>query len=351
MNVTMSQRRHTDVKLSFRTNAQQGKLLRLAFVDAEPHTATIQLIDGYVHFSLDEAALLQIDSIGVHDGQWHDLHFAIDYAHNFVYYLLRLDHVFAKRISLLSHTTAINVTQLTVGSSFDGCLGNLSFNHQLVPLHSDPQESSIELIGTKSGCQSMESVQEYPDDDEICAMYHPCYHGAGCANHGLSYTCNCSNARFSGRQCQLDRRPCESLPCRFDEQCLSFASHPNRSYTCIPTLVSLSTVIQRSIYLGLVIMGILCVILIAVVFYCRKSRRKLGGKKLSVSSPLLVRKSTLDIGQADSPMHTLVKLDGDRKQSMKTMTLVDSVPIQRKFPNRVRASVFHETSRTARSCE
>jgi hypothetical protein len=232
--------------------------------------------------------------------------------------------VFSGKISLSQKLHSNNLTHLIIGSDFYGCIGNFTLNNQMIYFQQENQTNSIEFIGTNNSCQSEEIIQEYSDNDDLCSLYHPCYHGGICTNHGSTFTCNCSNTRFTGRQCQLDTRPCESHPCQFDEQCIPFSSDFNESYTCIPSFVSLSKSIKRSVYIGLIIIGVICVFLLLIIYYRKKRKEKFDQHRLLVSSPLFIHKSSLAINQTESPMQTLVKLNCNRKQATKTMTLVDS---------------------------
>ncbi|CAF3487208.1 unnamed protein product, partial [Adineta steineri] len=321
MNLTMSIIQHLNITFSFRTELTQGKLFKLIYFNENIHSLTIQIINGYIQIELNEQILLQINHLLINDGQWHDIYFSIDYSHNYFYYLLRLDYVFSDKISLYQKAYSKNYTQLIIGSDFDGCIGNLTLNNQSI----FSQNNSIEFIGTKNGCQSVEIVREYIDNDDICSLYHPCYHGGICTNNGFSFICNCSTKRFTGRQCEYDLYPCESQPCHFNKQCIPFVSNSNKSYTCIPTLISLSTTIKRSIYITLIIIIIICILLLSILYYCKKYKRKFHRNKLSVSSPLLVHKSSLIMNQIESPMDTLVKLDCDKKQTTKLITLADNL--------------------------
>jgi len=324
MNLTMNATQHINITLSFRTKSTQGKLLEIIYFNENIHPITIQIIDGYINIELNGKILLQLNQILINDSQWHDIYFSIDYSHYYYYYLLRLDHMFGGKISLSQKIHSNNLTHLIIGSDFYGCIGNFTLNNQMIYFQQDKQTNSIEFIGTSNNCQSAEIIQEYSDNDDLCSLYHPCYHGGICKNHGSTFTCNCSNTRFTGRQCELDTRPCESHPCQFDEQCIPFLSDFNKSYTCIPSFVSLSKSIKRSVYIGLIIIGIICVFLLWIIYYCKKRKEKFDQHRLLVSSPLLIHKSSLPINQTESPMQTLVKLNSNRKQTTKTMTLVDS---------------------------
>ncbi|UJR21665.1 hypothetical protein I4U23_024742 [Adineta vaga] len=326
MNLTVNFLHHFNLTFSFRTESIQGKLLKLTYMNANLHSFDIQIIDGYINFEMNGKNLLQLNQMSIHDGQWHDFDFSIDYSQHYSYYLLRLDHVFSKKISLFQKIDSLNFTQLIMGSDFDGCMGNLTLNNEIISFQNETNsDSSIEFIGTKTNCQFAEVIREYFDYDDICSSYHPCYHGNLCTNYGLSFICNCSNTRFIGRQCQIDLHPCESHPCQFDEQCFPFASNSNQSYTCIPTFVSLSIVLRRSIYIALTILIIVCILLIIMMIYCKKRQANFNQRNLSVSSPLLIHKSSVGIDQIESPIQTLVKLDGEKKQ----MTSMDNVPSNR----------------------
>ena len=337
MNLTMNTTQHINITLSLRTESTQGKLLRIIYSNDKIHPITIQIIDGYINIELNERTRLQLTQILINDGQWHDIYFSIDYSS---YYLLRLDHVFSDKISLSQKIYSNNLTQLIIGSDFDGCLGNFTLNNQMIHFQQEKQNESIEFTGTNNGCQSAEIIREYSDNDDLCSLYHPCYHGGICINYASTFICNCSTARFTGRQCQLDTRPCESYPCLFDEQCIPFSSDFNKSYTCIPSFVSLSISIKRFIYIGLIILFIICILLLLVI-YCRKKRKEnFDQNKSLISSPLLVRKSSLTLNHTESPIPTLVKLNCNRKQTTKTMTLVDnnhSISVMTNFNDKVRS--------------
>ncbi|CAF0721029.1 unnamed protein product [Adineta ricciae] len=332
MNLTISSMQHLNIALSFRTESIQGKLLTIIYTDRiGVHSLTIQIIDGYIQFKLDDTNLLELNQISIHDGQWHDLYLSTDYAYDYYYYLLRLDHVFSKKINRFQKIDLANLTQLIMGSDFDGCIGNFSFNNRMISFRNDNLDASIEFIGTQSNCQFAEVIREYFDYEDICSSYRPCYYGNMCTNYGLSFVCNCTNRRFTGRQCEIDLHPCESHPCRFNEECFPFASpKSNQSYTCIPTFVSLSLVMKRSIYVALIILVVLCVLLIFMIIYCKKRQDNNNQRNLSVSSPLLIHKSSIGIDQMENQTQTLTKSDGNKRaQAMKTMTLMDNSLISR----------------------
>lgn len=299
-----------NLTLSFRTYSNQGKLIRLIYSN---HSIIIQIIDGYINIELKERDVLKFNQILINDGQWHDIYFSTD--------LLRLDHVFSDKIISPKQIYSHNLSQLIIGPDFDGCLGNLTINNQLINLQ---QNKFIDFIGTNNGCQLPEIIQEYPNTDDFCSLYHPCYHGGICINDELNFTCNCPKPRFTGRQCQIDLYPCESSPCQFNEQC----SNSNISFTCISKFVPLSISKIKSFYIGLSIVSGICVLFILIIYYCKKRKEKFIQEKPIVSAPLLIHKS--------SPITNRMETLHNEKRTIETRLLGDRNSVLKHFNDRVR---------------
>ncbi|CAF2574012.1 unnamed protein product [Rotaria sp. Silwood2] len=219
----------------------------------------------------------------------------------------------------------------------------------------DNNNNSIEHIGTNNGCQLAEietrTLRHYTIKDDLCSLYHPCYHGGLCTSlnskHGLSFTCNCLKSRFSGRQCQYDLQPCLSHPCLFNEQCISSSTttnHLNQSYTCISSFFNLPISTKNSLYIGLalicctfILFFLLC---LSLIIYCQQQRKdkkrndNLNNDKPLVSAPLLIQKSSpKTTKKIESPMQTLLKLNHNGKQTIETMALVDQTNHQQTTMN------------------
>jgi hypothetical protein len=208
-----------------------------------------------------------------------------------------LDHVFTDKI-ILSQTIDSNPSlQFIIGTDYYGCMGNLSLNNEIIPFEQENENNnSIEFLGTRKTCQIPEII-----DDDLCSLYNPCYHGGICFNHDeLSFTCNCTNRRFTGRQCQIDLYPCQSHPCQNDEQCISLLFDTNQSYQCI----RLSRSTKKSLYIGLIFILSLCIFLMIWIYYFTKRRDEFMQDAPFVSAPLLIQQA---VKRPDGTMQTLVK--------------------------------------------
>ncbi|CAF3768749.1 unnamed protein product [Rotaria sordida] len=358
MNITMNLTHHINVTFTFRTQVSQGKLIKLITYDEnnQQHLLVIQLNDGYINFQLNKKILFQLNEILINDSLWHHIYFSIDYTlnnnnNNDYYYHIRLDHVFSNKIHLTQKILLKQLKEFFIGNDFHGCLGNLTINNQIIYLQKENNNNNnnhlIEHIGTNNGCQLAEietrTLRHYTIKDDLCSMYHPCYHGSLCSSqntkHGLSFTCNCLKPRFSGRQCQYDLQPCLSHPCLFNEQCISSSliNHLNQTYTCISSLINVPVANKSSLYIGLALICctfILFILLcLSLIIYCqqqRKDKRRndiLNHDKPFVSAPLLIQKSsppTLPTTNTiEIPIQTLLKLNQNGKQTIETLALVD----------------------------
>lgn len=305
MNSTINSTQSFIVTLSFRTQFGEGELMKLMYYNEKTgiyHSIIIEIIDSYIKMKFDEKILFQLNSLLINDSLWHDIYFSIDYFYS--YYLLRLDHVFSEKILLSQIINSNNSIQLFIGTDFYGCIGNLSLNNQLIYLQQEETNNSIEFLGTHNGCQLEEIIK-----NDVCSLYHPCYHGGICINHeDLIFSCNCSSSRFTGRQCQLDLYPCQSHPCQLNEQCISSSLNTNKTYLCLP--LSIST--NRSLYIGLSLLFILCSLLILIfIYYYNIKKENFLNKK---SSPLFSHQSSSRIiNQTDGTMQTLLKSDYNRR--------------------------------------
>ncbi|CAF4262733.1 unnamed protein product, partial [Rotaria sordida] len=325
MNITMNMIQQIKITLSFRTQSIEGKLFKLIYFN-EKITIILQIIDGYINMKFNEKILLQLNQTLINDGLWHDIYFSIDYIHN--YYLLRLDHIFSNKIILLKQIYSNNLKQLIIGSDFKGCLGNLTLNNQMIFLqqqkYNNNNNNSIEFIDTNNGCLLSEIIQEYPNNDDFCSLYHPCYHGGICINHGLNFTCNCSKLRFTGHQCQLDLYPCESYPCQFHEKCIPLLSNSNQLFTCVILLESLSISIKKYLYIGLIIPLFIYILLILIIYYRQKRKENFIKTKPFVSAPLLIHKRSSITDRIENPRQTLRKLNYNGKPTIETITFADN---------------------------
>jgi hypothetical protein len=355
MNSTISLTQHTNLTFTFRTQVTQGKLIKFISFDErkKQHILIIQITDNHINIELNKKILFQINEITINDGLWHNIYFSIDYTphnHNY-YYLLRLDQVFSNTIQLSQQILSNQLKELVIGSDFHGCLGNLTLNNQTIYLQKQSKNSFIEHIGTNDGCQLAEietrTLRQYTSKDDLCSLYHPCYHGGICSSqntkHGLSFTCNCLKPRFIGRQCQRDLQPCDSHPCLFDEQCIS-SNHLNVTYSCISSLGTLPMSTKNLLYVGLAVTCctfILFVLLfLSLIIYCQQQRKEkkrkenLNNDKPLVSAPLLIQKSSPTTANTiESPMQTLLKLNQNGKQTIETMALVDNNHVQSTMNN------------------
>ncbi|CAF1139702.1 unnamed protein product, partial [Rotaria sordida] len=325
MNITMNMIQQIKITLSFRTQSIEGKLFKLIYFN-EKIKIILQIIDGYINMKFNEKILLQLNQTLINDGLWHDIYFSIDYIHN--YYLLRLDHIFSNKIILLKQIHSNNLKQLIIGSDFKGCLGNLTLNNQMIFLqqqkYNNNNNNSIEFIDTNNGCLLSEIIQEYPNNDDFCSLYHPCYHGGICINHGLNFTCNCSKPRFTGHQCQLDLYPCESYPCQFHEKCIPLLSNSNQLFTCVILLESLSISIKKYLYIGLIIPLFIYILLILIIYYRQKRKENFIKTKSFVSAPLLIHKRSSITDRIENPRQTLHKLNYNGKPTIETITFADN---------------------------
>ncbi|CAF4290625.1 unnamed protein product [Rotaria sp. Silwood2] len=361
MNLTQ----HINITFTFRTQVSQGKLLKLLAYDEnnqqQQHIFIIEIKDGYINFQLNKKILFQLNEILINDSLWHHIYFSIDYSLNnnnnyYYYYHIRLDHVFSNKIHRSQKILLNQINELFIGNDFHGCLGNLTINNQIIYLQKqNNNNNSIEHIGTNNGCQLAEietrTLRHYTIKDDLCSLYHPCYHGGLCTSlnskHGLSFTCNCLKSRFSGRQCQYDLQPCLSHPCLFNEQCISSSTttnHLNQSYTCISSFFNLPISTKNSLYIGLalicctfILFFLLC---LSLIIYCQQQRKdkkrndNLNNDKPLVSAPLLIQKSSpKTTKKIESPMQTLLKLNHNGKQTIETMALVDQTNHQQTTMN------------------
>jgi hypothetical protein len=298
MNSTIYKLNHINIRLSFRTYLTEGKLFQLIYTNKQTildYSIVIHIIDGYIKIEFNKKILLQLNDILINDGLWHDLTFSIENS----IYLLRLDHVFTDKIILSQIIHSNPFIQFIIGNDYYGCLGNLSLNNQILSFERENNNNSIEFIGTIKTCQIPEII-----DDDLCSLYNPCYHGGICFNHNneLSFTCNCSSRRFTGRQCQIDLYPCQSHPCQINEQCISLLFDTNQSYQCI----RLSKSTKKSLYIGLIFIFSLCCFIVIWIYSFTKRRDELMQDTPFVSAPLLIQQS---IKQTDGTMQTLVKSD------------------------------------------
>ncbi|UJR27505.1 hypothetical protein I4U23_008789 [Adineta vaga] len=348
MNSSLNFTQHTNFTFTFRTQVGQGKLLKLIFFDEKKkqQILIIQITDNLVNLELNKKILFRIDEITINDGLWHHIYFSIDYTltNQNSYYLLRLDHVFSNRIQFYQPFSIKQLKQIFIGNDFHGCFGNLTINNQTILIQKQEKNTSIEHIGTNNGCQLAEiesrTLRQYTDKDDLCSLYHPCYHGGICVSqttkYGLSFTCNCLKPRFTGRQCQRDLQPCESHPCLFNEQCIP-SNHMNISYTCISSLGNLPMSTKNLLYIGLAVTFctfILFILLfLSLIIYCQQQRKEKKRKlniqhdKPLVSAPLLIPKSSPTSTPAnpiESPMQTLLKRSPNGKQIIETMALIDN---------------------------
>ncbi|CAF3291174.1 unnamed protein product [Rotaria sp. Silwood2] len=325
MNITMNMTEQIKITLSFRTQSTQGKLFSLIYFKEKiiiSHSIILQIIDGYINMKFNEKILLQLNQTLINDGLWHDIYFSIDYIHN--YYLLRLDHIFSDKIIFLQQNYLNNRKQLIIGTDYKGCLSNLTLNNQMIFLQQQKHNNLIEFIGTNNGCLLSEIIQEYSNTNDFCSLYHPCYHGGICINHGLSFICNCLKPRFTGRQCQLDLYPCESYPCQYHEKCIPLLSNSNKSFTCVASHFSLPILIKRYLYIGLIVILFICILLILIIYYCKKPKENFIKNKPLVSAPLLIHKRSSITDHIESPRQTLLKLNYNGKQTIETMTFADN---------------------------
>lgn len=341
MNYTINFLKHFNLTLTFRTDVKQGKLILI-----NKNFLSIQILNGYLNIELNKKNLFFINDININDGLWHTIYFSIDYTlyNNYYYYLLRLDNVFSNKISIYEKNRLENFHEFLIGNDFHGCLGNLTINNHLIYLQKQDNHSFIEHIGTNDGCQLTEietrTLREYQQQqkkDDICSLYHPCYHGGICqSKNNLHFQCNCLKPRFTGRQCQYDLQPCLSNPCLFDEQCITLT---NSSYSCISSssssIINLPMSTKNPLYIGIAV--IICILIlifllfISLIIYCqqkskeKKRRIHINHDKPLVSAPLLIQKSSPDkTNPIESPMQTLLKLNSNGKQTIETMALVDN---------------------------
>ncbi|CAF1545949.1 unnamed protein product [Rotaria magnacalcarata] len=323
INFTMNMPLHIEVAFSFRTQSTEGKLLELMYFNETKTTyglIIIQIIDGYLNVDYNENILLQLNQLLINDGLWHDIYFSIDYSH--YYYLIRLDHVFSDKILLSQHIHSNNLVQLMIGSDFKGCVDNITFNHEMIFL--EQENDSIEFIGTNKGCLLTEVARKYSKTNDICSLYHPCYHGGICTDHGLSFTCNCSQPRFAGDQCQLDLYPCQSHPCRYHEQCIPLLTDSNRLFTCVLSIVPLSISIKRYLYIVFIAPLFMCILSVLVI--CRRRKRKDNSIKTKplVSAPLLVNKRSSSTDPIEKSTQASLKLNYNGRQTFETMSYGDN---------------------------
>ncbi|CAF1293939.1 unnamed protein product, partial [Didymodactylos carnosus] len=198
---------------TFRTQIPQAILMKIT---TNSFTLGVNIIDGHISINYNSKQIMKLSSIQCNDGLWHDIQLFID----FKLILIRLDHVFNDLYKIPSSLlfTFYAVNELTIGSDlgdgFHGCLGNFTFNSQLIQLKNDKE---LIHIGTHDGCQlSLELEPRSKLDHSICSL-NPCYYGGKCSPTFNSYRCTCLK-RFIGKQCQLDTLPCESRPCQDGER-------------------------------------------------------------------------------------------------------------------------------------
>ncbi|CAM4917237.1 unnamed protein product [Rotaria socialis] len=323
INFTTNMPLRIEVAFSFRTQSTDGKLLELMYFNATKTThdlIIIQIIDGYLNVDYNENILLQLNQLLINDGLWHDIYFSIDYSH--YYYLIRLDHVFSDKILLSQQIHSDILVQLMIGSDFKGCLDNITFNHEMIFL--EQKNDSIEFIGTNKGCLLTEIVRKYSKTNDICSLYHPCYHGGICTNHGLSFTCNCSQSRFAGDQCQLDLYPCQSHPCQYHEQCIPLLTDSNQLFTCVMSIVPLSVSIKRYLYIVFIVPLFMCILSVLAICHCRKRKDNSIKSKPLVSAPLLINKRSSSTDPIENPTQTLLKLNYNGRQTFETMSYGDN---------------------------
>ena len=289
------------ILFSFRTYSTDGKLLQL--ID-ESENLTIHIIHGHLIVEYNKQIVLEFNDISISDGLWHDLNFFMDNSHS----RLRLDQVFSGQI-IRPQETPLNHDhhfQLIIGTDYHGCLGNLTLNNQPIPLSLSHDHSSLQFIATSIGCQ-LPTITN--DNDDLCSRYSPCYHGGRCLNENeMSFTCNCSNPRFTGRQCQIDTYPCASHPCSYNEECLPISSnYHHQSFRCI----SLSPSINRLFYIGLFLaLGLAALFIGFLCYVWKKPRKKFLRDAPFVSAPLLIQKSsTSTMKPIDGTMRTLLASD------------------------------------------
>ena len=330
---------HWNISLTFRTQVPQGKFFSLIH-HSKQHILRLNIQNGYIHFQINEKDMFYIDEIFVHDGLWHTIYFSIDYQlhTNQYYYLLRLDDVFSRKISLIDKNIENYFQEFLIGNDFHGCLGNLTINNKLISLQKQVNSSSIEHIGTNEGCQLADietrTLRQYESKNEICSIYHPCYHGGICSSssNSLSFTCDCLKPRFTGRQCQKDTQPCLSNPCLYDEQCITTS---NSTYSCISSLIHLPLSTRNPLYVGLAVticsIILICLLMLSLIVYCQQQKKDkqqtlhISHEKPHVSAPLLMQKSPPNHANTiESPMQTLLKLSSNGKQTVETLALVDN---------------------------
>lgn len=336
MNYTVNLTQHMNLTLTFRTEVGQGKLIII-----NKNFLSIRITNGYINFELNKKQLFSINDIIVNDGLWHKIYFSIDYtkSNSYYYYLIRLDNVFSNKISYYQKNFSNQFNEFLIGNDFHGCLGNLTINNQIISLQKQEKKSFIEHIGTNDGCQLAEietrTLRQYQQKDDLCSIYHPCYHGGICSSeNNLNFVCTCLKPRFTGRQCQRDLQPCQSNPCLFDEQCITTTT-TNLTYSCISSLINLPMSTKNPLYIGIIVLICIFILIlllfISLIIYCQQKRKEkkrkihLNHDKPLVSAPLLMQKSSPEKNNTiESPMQTLLKLNSNGKQTVETMALVDN---------------------------
>ena len=300
LNFTFEMAEYLMITFSFRTYSTDGKLLQLIYDDERAtleYGMIVHIINGYLIIKSNGKILLEFNDIIINDGLWHDFYLFLDESHA----LLRLDHVFSGQIirsKQIHH-------QLLLGSDYHGCLGNLSLNNQPISLSSSPSNlhHSLQLFSTTIGCQLPSMIS-----NDICSFYNPCYHGGKCINENeMSFICNCSNPRFTGRQCQIDTHPCASHPCSYNEECVPIFSNAHQSFQCI----RLSRSINRSFYIGCILaIGLVILFVGFICYFWKKPRKEFFQNPPFVSAPLLIQKSSTSmVKPSDGTMQTLLPSD------------------------------------------
>jgi len=95
--------------------------------------------------------------------------------------------------------------------------------------------------GTEQSCPrglfyhelSRRCERKFGPPENLCAS-QPCLNGGQCFVEGVTYQCQCA-AGFDGKNCELDARPCSTLPCGQapDTRCQSFRWGAALPYICI----------------------------------------------------------------------------------------------------------------------
>ncbi|CAF3272443.1 unnamed protein product, partial [Rotaria sp. Silwood2] len=87
---------------------------------------------------------------------------------------------------------------------------------------------------------------------------------------------------------------------------------------------SLPILIKRYLYIGLIVILFICILLILIIYYCKKPKENFIKNKPLVSAPLLIHKRSSITDHIESPRQTLLKLNYNGKQTIETMTFADN---------------------------